>query len=286
MDESKKIKKSLKDIKIHLPSQEELLEIEKENYEKKKEDINNFSYWYPKIKDCGLKTPESIVIPLNYEWSHWLNSDCYTQEKINKLTEYIIKNLQKEKFDYQRTLFIKNNNFSNKFSFNDCKVTDISHIGQQFLNIAYAALCVGAGDSTEVVVREYIDSIKEEKPAIYNGMPLNTEYRLFYDFDVQKIITICNYWEPDVMNQSLANSPDEDIFKSYQDELVKSYEAHKEELHEIAERGLSNVKELNGVWSVDFMYIDSQFYLIDMATAETSYYREKIQDYLLSKEQK
>lgn len=276
-------KRKLCNIKINLPTKTELLEIEKEDYKRKKSDVNNFSYWYPKIKDCGFKTPESIVIPLSFEWYQWLNSDHYTKERINEFKEHIIKNLEKLNFNYQRDLFIKNNDFSNKFSFGDCKVTDISKIGEQFLNLSYAGLCVGAGGSTEIVVREFISNKKGEqgnKPTIYQGMPLNTEYRIFYDFDKNNVVSICNYWDPETMKKSLKNTPDGDVFKSYENILVNDFEKHKKELLELAKKHLKNVTNIKGIWSVDFMYINDEFYLIDMATAETSYYRETIKEYV------
>lgn len=88
--------------------------------------------------------------------------------------------------------------FKKKFDFQTYTLTDIHNIGQQFLNIYYVEMCVGCADANELFVREFIKT-PNNIPDIYNGMSLNTEPRLFYDFDQRKALGIFNYWNIDTM---------------------------------------------------------------------------------------
>lgn len=264
-----------------MPSPEVFEKMERENYERKKASINNFSYWFPRIKNCGFDVPDSVVIPISFEWYHWLCSDSYTEEKIHELTELLKGELEKSGFNYHRTLFMKNNDFSNKFDFRDCRIDDISKIGKQFLNINYAAMCLGAGCGTEAVIREFIED-STEKPSIYEGMPLNCEFRMFYDFDEHRIVDIFCYWDKDTMESHLSGK-ELQTYISYEEILDRQFKSNRDILKSLAEIKLVAVGGFSGIWSIDFMTANGRFYLIDMATAERSYYYERIADYVTSK---
>lgn len=282
---SKELKKKRIDLSRFLPTPEELEKIQEEVYLNKLNDKNNFSYWFPKIKNCGIKVPESVIIPLTKEWYKWLESDNYQPEKIKEFSEFILGKLKESGFNTNRTLFIKNNDFSGKFYFNNCcKVDNLNKIGDNFVLLNYESLLVGAGNATEVVIREFIKNNKDI-PTIYKGMPLNTEFRLFYDFDTHEVVTICNYWDKETMENSLPKfSDDGSTYRQYANTLVDNFEKYKDMIVDVAKKYLVNVHSLCGIWSVDFMYVNDEVYLIDMATAETSYYRERIIDYAKEKE--
>lgn len=263
-----------------------------EGYERGKSDVHNLSYWLPKIKDVGFKVPDTIVIPLTFERYKWLCSDDYSDDAILSFTEELKEYLSLCGFNLDRKLFLKTGVYSNKFNFEDCVlegIKDIDAIGTKFLNIFYDSMLVGAGKNSELVVREYI-SAKEERPKIYNGMPLNTEFRLFYDFDNKKVLGVFNYWDRATMEDALnmegrpcpekileSKKADYNTFKSIIDVIESEFNELKDDLIESANIKLSKVEGLDGIWSVDFMYIDGDMYLIDMALGHRSYYWSKLQ---------
>lgn len=268
--------------KINPISEEEMEKENKRIYENRKKSLNNFSYWYPKItKDNKFKTPESIVLPISYEWHKWLGCDNYKEEKIKEFQNYLISMIEKTNFNINRKLFIKTNDFSNKFVFNFPKLESIDSIASQFLDVNYGGLIVGLPSATEIVIREYITN-KEKVPEIYMGMPLNTEFRAFYDFDEHILIDIFNYWDKETMESNLYGH-EKKIYMDYADILESKYRKNKDKLKSIITENLKNNNEFKGIWSIDFMYVNGEYYLIDMATVETSYYRERIQNYIESK---
>lgn len=245
-------------------------------YETKKRNVNNLSYWFPQVKDCGIKVPETIVIPLSFEQFKWLSSDNYQDKDICKMGKFIKDKILLSSIKDKTMFFIKTGTFSNKFDFSTCKVENLDKIGYQFLNIYYAAMCVCDGPSTEIVIREFIKSKQTKK--IYNGMPLNTEFRVFYDFDEKKVLGIFNYWDREVMLNSLVRMKaknDIEIFSRAISAIEESFTIHKDMVINLIENKMRTVS-LQGKWSIDIMKVENDFYLIDMATAETSYYYEKL----------
>ena len=58
---------------------------------------------------------------------------------------------------------------------------------------------------SEFVIRDLIKS-SNTKLTIYNGLPLNTEIRVFYDFDNKKVMYSHNYWDYDYCKNNLSPS--------------------------------------------------------------------------------
>ena len=96
---------------------------------------------------------------------------------------------------------MKSGLFSDKFCFNHpfLKNGELSEeLGQHVLDLCYSSMLVGCPLSKDIIVREFVKT-SYERPNIYDGMKLNTEFRLFYDFDEKKVITTVNYWDYDTM---------------------------------------------------------------------------------------
>ena len=258
---------------IKLPTLEEIEQMKMDAYERAKQNKVNMSYWLPFIEDLGFNIPETIIIPLDRERFNWLRSDSYSSVAINEFTEFLKSEIQKHNFDTNRKLFIKSGIFSNKFNFRTCKVDDIDRIGKQFLELYYASMIFGADNTAELVVREFIES-EESKGKIYEGMPLNTEFRVFYDFDNFEVMGIFNYWDTEVMFNHLSGK-DLLVFKEKYKEIEEDYEKSKELVLEEVSTKLKYCK-LKGKWSIDFMKAYDKLYLIDMALAEQSYYYNKL----------
>ena len=186
--------------------------------------------------------------------------------------------------------FIKTGTYSSKFDFRNAHVKgakEVRELGEYLLYIHFQALqmasylsspCIyGVSTTNEWVVREWIED-KENNPCIYKGLPLHTEYRIFIDCDQRKVIGCTPYWEPQTMKQRFghgndANSPhqihDYIIYRAHEDTLMRRYQDNIEKLIAEVENLLPDL-HLHGQWSLDIMQNGDDFWLIDMALAETS----------------
>lgn len=106
-------------------------------------------------------------------------------------------------------------------------------------------------------------------------MPMNAEFRVFYDFDSQKVFGMVNYWDSMTMRNSLSGK-DYTSFLKVEKELNDMYEFLSPILKEECNEKLKNAK-LTGQWSVDFMWNGREFILIDMAHAQSSHYWNRFQ---------
>lgn len=244
----------------------------RENYKVATENFENMSYWLPKIEgsltrlDSKLKIPDTKVIPLNYEKWKWLRSDNYTAEKIKEFNDYLNESLGD--FHKDEIKFMKSGIFSNKFEFHQTVVDNPEQIGSQFLDMFYTSMMYGADTTAEVVIREMIQD-KENCLRIYEGMPLHTEYRVFYDFDNKKVLGIANYWHPEIMTKKLTDE-NAAVYKEAMDQLTNDYEAYKKQVSQEVASFVNGCQGLSGKWSVDVMKNADEFWLIDMARMEKS----------------
>ena len=101
---------------------------------------------------------------------------------------------------------------------------------------------------------------------------------MFVDFDSDTVLGMNPYWDPDVMKQRFgdgddANSPhqihDYITFKAHEKVLADRYLKNAGKVRENLEKMLPSIR-LPGQWSVDVMQNGDDFYIIDMALAETS----------------
>lgn len=46
----------------------------RERFEENRKNKNNLSYWFGKVKDCGIRVPETHIIPMDYNLFVWLFS--------------------------------------------------------------------------------------------------------------------------------------------------------------------------------------------------------------------
>lgn len=254
----------------------------KAEYELNCENKNNMSYWLDKVKDCGINIPKTVIIPIDFELFKALNQDKYSEEFVAWFNNRILSLLENSGLNIDGELFVKTGVYSGKFNFEYCHVKENSKdkIGEHLLRVYYDGLNVGANCAKELVVREFIKNSKE-LPQIYNGMPLNTEFRLFYDFTNRKVLGIFNYWDKETMIRAFSNcdwyAKDLETFKGYIDVLEEEFNSHKDQAIELVDKAMKNVEGLDGVWSVDLMYIDGVYWLIDMAIGEESYYYSELE---------
>lgn len=250
-------------------------QIEKEAFQHSMSPENDLSFWYPKITNIGFKTPNTIITSFNDEEVKLIKSIKWQSLEEEKILRKIKKNAQNGEMDLEKKMFIRLGNSSNKFNFDSCHIKNINELYKKLMimfNDMYFKL--EWVQNIELVLREYIKT-SYQRNTIYNGMPLNTEFRIFYDFDKNKILGIFNYWEKDTMLDHLHNQEDLITFANTTHEIetdfIRLYPFLKEEVESKLPRA-----SLKGKWSVDFMFDGNEFVLIDMAHAECSYYYDKV----------
>ena len=247
----------------------------KERYQEEISNLNNYSYWYPKVKDCGIEMVNSRIYKIPYGiWRAFNELEILEYE--NVCIQWLENILENDKRLSTCGIYnIKNGTFSNKFNASDC-IVHYNDIPKKFLNIQYWSLYFDTGGSTELIIRDNIDYDIETIPTIYNGLPLRTEFRVFVDFDKEEVLYIVNYWDYDYCYKHLCLT-DKIIFDYMKESLEIDFKRNKDTVVNLVKDKLivhnKNQKEkLTGRWSVDIMKNEKTFYLIDMAIAEQSAY--------------
>ena len=260
---------------------------------------NSIGNWLPALVEANkngnfFKIPSTkilkVPIPvLQLTRLEYMDLTRTTKEIINRYI-YKVFNLNDEN-DY----FIKTGTYSSKFDFRNAKVTkgnEVHDLGEYLLFIHYQALLMasplngksiyGVSTTNEWVVREWIED-KENNPTIYHGLPLHTEFRVFVDCDSKEVLSIENYWKPEVMEKRFSENRGDGIddkhdsvtFLLNKERLCKRYEDNKEKVIEEIKKILPDLN-LKGQWSIDIMLNGEDFWLIDMAIAENSFYYDSI----------
>lgn len=132
-------------------------------------------------------------------------------------------------------------------------------------------------------MREFIED-PDNNPTIYKGLPLRTEFRVFVDFDTKRVLSVVNYWDEETMInrfQEMRDTHDmHDLitFKANLPRLNARFEKYKDIVKEKTMVLLESKSQnrLTGQWSMDVMLSGNDFYIIDMALAEESYYYQSI----------
>lgn len=255
---------------------------------------NSIGYWLPKIvgiSDFKIPNTKIIKVPL----SLLQLGRVFEYNQITPTTFEIINRYCQKVFELNldKSYFIKNGVYSSKFDFRNAKVTtpqEVKELGQylfyihqqacQMANLLNNVSIYGYGTTNEWVVREYIESNVKEK--IYMGLPLNTEYRIFVDFDRKIILSSNQYWDKEVMierfkeNRNNHDVHDMITFNMASERLEKTYNENIHKVEEMVQKLLDNNIKMKGQWSIDIMQVENDFYLIDMALAENSYYYGRI----------
>lgn len=246
---------------------------------------NELPFWFSRIKDCGFRVPETKIIQLPLELFASITEnvcDHYGDERPRKdLLKFIAANWDCTPGDLKITdkLFFRTGISSFKFGFNiGCIVNGPESIPECVYSTIYDGLCQNKPESIYLVFREFIETTTE-RPAIYHGMKLNTEFRVFYDFDNHKLLDTFNYWgDKEAMLDCLSGDEAEN-YKSAFDSLQSEYDMLRNKLEQLCTEHFSKVF-MRDKWSVDFMWTGSEFVLIDMGLAVNSYFADRLGDKL------
>lgn len=218
-------------------------------------------------------------------------------EDMTSTTTAIVNDFVFKAFDLDenKDYFVKTGTHSSKFDFRNAHIHDakeVHELGDYLLFVHFQALqmasplaqpcIVGTSTTNEWVVREFIDD-KENNPAIYHGMPLHTEFRVFVDCDSNEVLSVENYWKPEVMiprfaegrGNGIDDKHDAITYAMNKEKLCKRYEDNKQAVCDHIAEILPGLN-LSGQWSIDVMMNGDDFWLIDMAVAEESAYYESV----------
>lgn len=208
------------------------------------------------------------------------------------LNDFVFKAFE---LDENGDYFIKTGTHSSKFDFRNARVREpkeVHELGEYLLFIHHQALRMagpltqpsvyGVSTTNEWVVREFIED-KEDNPTIYHGMPLHTEFRVFVDCDSDEVLSVENYWKPEVMTARFAerrgngidDKHDAVTYAMNMERLCRRYEDNKKAVCDHIAEILPSLN-LSGQWSIDVMMNGDDFWLIDMAVAENSTYYESV----------
>ena len=276
-----------------------ILDLDPICYETLSCNMNSMGYWFPKIHSMNqdseaFKIPNTTIMKVPMPV---LQLSRLEYSLINPVTKKIVNDFVHRAFllEDDKTYFVKTGTFSNKFDFRNCKVSgsEIKELGEYLLYDSYYASqmasplnipsIVEPALTNEWVVREFIED-PDDNPTIYKGLPLRTEFRVFVDFDTNKVLSVVNYWDEKTMVnrfQEMRDTHDmHDLitFKANLPRLNARFEKHKDIVREKTMTLLESDSQnrLTGQWSMDVMLSGEDFYIIDMALAEESYYYQSV----------
>lgn len=253
-------------------------------YEHFSANINSIAHWYPALyralvaqgDDRLFSVPETTIAHLPMELAQFIRIEYHdstpaSKEVFNEII-FDLFGLKDEK-----TYFIKTGTFSSKFEFANARCAEPREMGEYFQVVNNFAMQVGAGDSVDLCVRDYIEP-EESSPTIYHGMPLRTEFRAFVDLDTDEVLGITPYWHPSVMRRALTMSAemgmthlmdDAEVYEAHLPRLTREFEARRDEVVKGLEQLIPSVA-MTGTWSIDVMLDRGRLYLIDMSQMHSS----------------
>lgn len=202
---------------------------------------NCFSFWYPKIQDCGIKTPKSeiILVTPDIERFFWLDDSTSTAKPLRQFfSDQVIPVFDKLNCDQ---VFCKNAIFADKTQPANCIATR-NTIEKCMTQTNRAAIEKELGGLEEIILREVIPTVTTSPCS---------EYRICYDFDLKKTL----FGKPHVTS----------------DGSLMHHGLQKKELQELLqamnliEQSMKKVS-LSGMWAIDLLFAEGTFWLIDMET--------------------
>jgi len=255
---------------------------------------NSIGRWLPALVDAAMKqdffrVPATTIIEVPITLLQLTRCDY---NELTTSTLAVLDRYCQEAFglDTQKEYFVKTGTYSSKFDFRNAHVhgkNEVQELGEYLLFIHFLACQMasplnnksiyGVSTTTEWAVREFIPD-KENNPTIYMGMPLHTEYRVFVDFDAQKVIGVSPYWEPETMKKRFGHEDDADsphkihdyvVYKEHEETLMRRYQENVDAVCVHIEAMLPDIR-LCGQWSIDVMQNGEDFWIIDMALAQNS----------------
>lgn len=235
-------------------------------------DENSLLYWYPKIKDLGIRTPYTQYVKLNQkeldEYYIGQGDSC----SLERLAEEVRKLISTDR-NLDLPVFLRTDYISNKWFWDkSCFLQNHDNLRSQLFEIICASRCadiMGGLPIEAIVVREYIP-MDTKFYAFAGNMPVNPERRYF----IRNGAVLCHhsYWIEEAIREPLNNKLPENWKKLLR--AVNS-EVDSEELEILRIATEKVAKVMDGFWSVDYCFsAKGEWILIDMAEGEKSWHPE------------
>lgn len=166
-------------------------DIEPRLYEHCADNPNSIANWLPPLVRAHAEHAEttSTPNPLHIPRTQVMRLDKalaqFTRVEYadtNDMSKQAFNAYLESALDLPDDAFIKTGTFSGKFQFANCHCTEPDEMGEYFQVITNYAQVIGAGESVDIAVRDYIENHDPQDLTIYGGMPLRCEYRIFVDF--------------------------------------------------------------------------------------------------------
>lgn len=219
---------------------------------------NCLTYWYPVIQSISeIKTPETYWFPIHYK-----DQIDSLEGKISEDLTKTIELLKEKAKILGYPVFIKNSLFSGKHNWqHTCFVEKEEDLLEHFKTLTDMAYAFGVDDSMYWVIRKYL------KPDALiwtdSQMPVTFERRYFTEDG--KVSFHHPYWpEKALLNQN----PTPENWKEL---LVITNHESDEEIKLLSNLTQKVADVLPGSWSVDWLKVGNQWYLIDMAEKHKSF---------------
>lgn len=214
-------------------------------------------YWFPWIKKLGINIPKTYFVDADYnDLLKMLDGN------LPKSLAPLLENLKKAVKKVGEPFFMRTAFLSGKHAWADtCYCESFDSIGRNISGLVEATALAWTVPFGCLVVREFLPLRAGFKA--FNNMPIAREFRFFVKDG--EVIHWQPYWPPNSMRNTTIDN---------WEELLHGYsQLDYESLGYLTYTAKEAGKKLGGFWSVDFaQHIDQNWYLIDMARGEESFY--------------
>lgn len=231
-------------------------------------DRNSLCYWYPKIKDLGILTPRTEIVPLT-EQEKKLYYSCVGNGFISERLVRIVKRTIEDNF--KLPVFLRTDQASDKHHWEKtCYLTNLEDLEEHLFSLICFSRCVnilGPLPIEAIIIRKYIPMYTSFY-AFEGKMPVNKERRYF----IAGSRFLCHhpYWIEDAIKKPIIDSKETLSWKQLLELLNQETSKEVELLTNYANK----IGKLTlDYWSVDFCLSEEHvWYLIDMAEGKKSWH--------------
>lgn len=236
----------------------------------KKYPPNSLFTWYPLIKNLGIPTPRTVMIPMRKHFGDSNEALSYGRPSTDPEMRRLVDEAQKAAHELGGyPVFLRSNESSNKHDWIDsCYITDDEGVEPGIKNIYEFTLMVMFGlDFRGVAMREFLRLRSVFKA--FSGMPIAREFRFY----IRKGKVLCwhPYWPPASIQRATVDDwlPRLKRISGMNDRE----EALLRDFCILVAEAVRGVNPPADYWSIDFCETTrSKWYLTDMARGEDSYH--------------
>jgi hypothetical protein len=220
-------------------------------------------FWFPRIQKAGLPVPKTVFIPYDYKAILPI-FDGLESNEYNRLWHAVVAATG----EIGLPAFLRSDVTSAKHKGPAAyKITDIDGLNEQLcrtLEETELKTFMHYEKPKALMVRQWLDLYSTF--TAFHGLPISREFRLFAN--QSEVVCGHPYWP----ESAIAGYTDDPDWKNKLKELESiSSIAQQEYICSIAVKAAKSMG--SGTWSVDFAQdVNSQWWLTDMALAESSYH--------------